>query len=114
MSDFKEEARGSTDWGQEIRYAMLGVILLVIVLPLVMEADTFPIDSWKKVVHLGLSYFFIWNGLVLWLPFSAPYLLILPVISGPIGARIIGGWCGAFLFAVLGTALNILWAMQVP
>jgi hypothetical protein len=114
MSEIKEDAKTAIDWGLEIRYAMLGVILFVIVLPLVMEADTFPIDSWRKVVHLALSYFFIWNGLVLWIPFTAPFLMILPLISGPIGARMFGGWRGAIPFAMLGTALNILWTMQLP
>ena len=102
------------DWVKEARYAILGVILFVVILPLVVEANTFPIDSWKKNVHIGLSYFFIWNSLLFYIPFKAPFLMILPIISGPIGARIIPGWRGALLFAVLGTALDILWAMQLP
>lgn len=98
MTQIPEEDRPAIDWAQEFRYSLISMAIFLLAMPLAMEADMFPIDNLRQLTRLLFAYFVIWNSLILYIPFVAPHLAILPIISGPVGARIIKGWRGAIIF----------------
>ena len=114
MTKSAQEDKPSIDWGKELRYSLLSLAIFAFLLPLAMEADMFPIDSLRQITRLLFAYVVIWNRLPVYILFSSPWLAILPIFSGPVGARIVKGWRGALIFGTLGAALNIWLASGLP
>lgn len=107
MAENSHNDKRAIHWSQEFRYGLASLLIYLVLQQLALLADMWPIDSFRRVVQVLYGFVMGMNVLPLYIVLSAPFLLIIPILSGPIGARVLKGWRGALIFSVLGATLNI-------
>ena len=65
VTQIPQEAKPSIDWGQEFRYSLASIAIFLLLMPIAMEADMFPIDSFRQLVRLLYAFVVMLNSLIL-------------------------------------------------
>ena len=108
------EGRRPMDWRQWLGYGFISVLIYLVLQDIALLADLWPINSKRQVERFAFGFFMGMNTLPLYVLFRAPYLLIIPMLAGPLGVRWLKGLKGLLIFSVLGAVINIWLASGLP
>ena len=101
-------------WREWLGYGIVSVIVYLVLQEFVLLADLWPLDSKRQWERFAFGFFMGMNTLPIYVLFQAPFLLIIPMLAGPLGVRLLKGFKGLLIFSVLGAMLNIWLARSLP
>lgn len=114
MEDKSDKKAQRIQWRQTLGYSLVALLIYLVLQDIALLADLRPINSKRQVERFAFGFFMGMNTLPLYVLFRAPFLLIIPMLAGPLGVRLLKGWKGLLIFSVLGAGINIWLANGLP
>jgi hypothetical protein len=114
MDEKPEIKAQGNQWRLWLGYGITSVIIYLILQEFVLLADLWPLNDKRQWERFAFGFFMGMNTLPIYVLFQAPFLLIIPMIAGPLGVRLLKGLKGLLIFSVLGAVLNIWLASELP